>query len=92
MHNQNICFIFAVSKQWVGGKSNQHNIRRTMTEAKALDKTVASIAQELDKVRNEYAKLLYAKDAQIKALHDKLDRANDALTQMVESRKEYYDV
>jgi outer membrane murein-binding lipoprotein Lpp len=47
----------------------------------ALNETVARLTAENA-----------AKDAQIQALQDKLNRANDALTQMVESRKEYYDV
>ena len=47
----------------------------------ALNETVARLTAENA-----------AKDAQIQALQDKLDRANDALTQMVESRKEYYDI
>lgn len=50
--------------------------------------TIAALNETVARLTAENA----AKDAQIQALQDKLDRANDALTQMVESRKEYYDV
>ena len=50
--------------------------------------TIAALNETVARLTAENA----AKDAQIQALQDKLDRANDALTQMVESRKEYFDV
>lgn len=50
--------------------------------------TIAALNETVARLTAENA----AKDAQIQALQDKLDRAKDALTQMVESRKEYYDV
>lgn len=61
---------------------NEHRKHRIIAATiTALNETVARLTAENA-----------AKDAQIQALQDKLDRAKDALTQMVESRKEYYDV
>lgn len=50
--------------------------------------TIAALNETVARLTAENA----AKDAQIQDLQDKLDRAKDALTQSVESRKEYYDV
>lgn len=50
--------------------------------------TIAALNETVARLTAENA----AKDAQIAELQGKLDRANDALTQMVESRKEYFDL
>lgn len=50
--------------------------------------TIAALNETVARLTAENA----AKDAQIQALQDKLDRAKDALTQSVESRKEYFDL
>lgn len=49
------------------------------TEKTQFDKQISALVQEPDHIK------------MLCAVQDKLDRANDALTQMVESRKEYYD-
>jgi len=50
--------------------------------------TIAALNETVARLTAENA----AKDAQIQALQDKFDRAKDALTQSVESRKEYFDL
>lgn len=66
---------------------NRNKIKREYRKMNPED-TIAALNETVARLTAENA----AKDAQIQALQDKLDRAKDALTQSVESRKEYFDV
>lgn len=57
-----------------------------------IEKNNIALVKKCDEYRDEYNKMVKAKGDRIKDLQMRLDRANDTIEEMVESRREFLDV
>lgn len=57
-----------------------------------IEKNNIALVKKCDEYRDEYYKTVKEKGERIKDLQMRLDRANDTIAEMVESRREFLDV
>lgn len=57
-----------------------------------IEKNNVALVKKCDEYRDEYYKTVKEKGDRIKDLQMRLDRANDTIEEMVESRREFLDV
>lgn len=57
-----------------------------------IEKNNIALVKKCDEYRDEYYKTVKEKGDRIKDLQMRLDRANDTIAEMVESRREFLDV
>ena len=57
-----------------------------------IEKNNVALVKKCDEYRDEYYKTVKEKGERIKELQMRLDRANDTIAGMVESRREFLDV
>ena len=57
-----------------------------------IEKNNVALVKKCDEFRDEYNKMVKEKGDRIKDLQMRLDRANDTIEEMVESRREFLDV
>lgn len=57
-----------------------------------IEKNNIALVKKCDEYRDEYYKTVKGKGDRIKDLQMRLDRANDTIAEMVESRREFLDV
>lgn len=57
-----------------------------------IEKNNVALVKKCDEYRDEYYKTVKEKGERIKDLQMRLDRANDTIEEMVESRREFLDV
>lgn len=57
-----------------------------------IEKNNIALVKKCDEYRDEYNKMVKEKDERIKELQMRLDIANDKIAEMVESRREFFDV
>lgn len=57
-----------------------------------IEKNNITLVKKCDEYRDEYNKMVKEKGERIKDLQMRLDIANDKIAEMVESRREFFDV
>lgn len=57
-----------------------------------IEKNNIALVKKCDEYRDEYYKMVQQKGGRIKDLQMRLDRAEDTIAEMVESRREFLDV